>query len=44
MTTKVGELSYGKDEALYCGFDYPQSEFLTLKSPIELTYWINSKN
>lgn len=37
MTTKAGELSYGKDEALYCGFDYPQSEFLTLKSPIELT-------
>lgn len=37
MTIKAGELSYGKDEALYCGFDYPQSEFLTLKSPIELT-------
>ena len=31
MTTKAGELSYGKDEALYCGFDYPQSEFLTFK-------------
>lgn len=36
MTPQAGELSYGKDEALYCGFDYPANSNLTLKSPIEL--------
>ena len=36
MTPKAGELSYGKDEALYCGFEYPNADFPTLKSPIEI--------
>lgn len=36
MTPQAGELSYGEAEALYCGFDYPSSSNLTLKSPIEL--------
>lgn len=37
MTPKAGELSYGKEEALYCGFDYPEGDFRTLKSPIEIS-------
>lgn len=36
MTEKAGELTYGEKEALYPGFDYPESDLLTLKSPIEI--------
>lgn len=36
MTEKAGELTYGEKEALYPGFDYPESDLLILKSPIEI--------